>query len=182
VSWLLRGGSAMVVFVPAAQWRPDFGRQRMGLRYWHLGFVLAALACSSVPQGELATPKSIDDWLTSSCMAKAEVQNYLNEVNRSIYEAWYSSGMRPDQEIVAVFEIAPSGKVVNLRLVSKTPRSAAGRVRAAFREAGPFEPLLGDLECLSYQPMQAILRNPSVPPGQSGTGGYRALDPDQSPP
>ena len=172
----------MVVFVPAAPWRPDSGWRRMGLRYWNLGFVLAALACSSIPQGELATPKSIDAWLTSSCMAKAEVKKYIDEITRSILEAWYSSGTRPDQEIVAVFEIAPSGKVVNLRLVSKTPRYAAGRVRAAFREAGRFEPLLGDLECLAYQPMQATFRNPSVPPGQSGTSGYRVLNPDQPSP
>jgi len=115
-------------------------------------------------------------------MAKAEVKKYLNEVTRSVYEAWYSSGTRPDQEIVAVFEIAPSGKVVNLRLVGKTPRYAAGRVRAAFQEAEPFEPLLGELECLSYQPVQATFGNPSVPPGQSGTGGYRVLDPDQPSP
>jgi len=109
----------------------------------------SVLAGGSTPQGEKA------------CMAKAEVQQYLSEVQKRTISRWnIPPGVPSGEKVTLRFSLDVAGSASSVSVVRSTHNALGASAVDALRAAAPFPPMPASVRCLGSLMLKADFSNP----------------------
>jgi hypothetical protein len=96
------------------------------------------------------------------CMARHEVQSYLQQVHERVISRWtLPPDTPPDLSVRLRFKLDIAGSATNVQFISGDSATLGESAAAALRAAAPFPPMSDPVRCLSRSPLQATFQNPS---------------------
>jgi TonB family protein len=95
------------------------------------------------------------------CLNRAEVRNYIDEVQRRTLDRWIlPPGVPADQKVTLRFQLDVAGSATHVSLISASDNALGASAVDALRAAAPFAPMPDPARCLARVPIVATFTNP----------------------
>jgi TonB family protein len=97
----------------------------------------------------------------SECLGRAEVRQYLDEVEARTISRWVlPPGVKADQKVTLQFKLDVAGSATSVSLKKASDNALGASAVDALRAAAPFPPMPDAARCLAQVPITATFTNP----------------------